>query len=147
MAHPFPPPCTSMVLTGFPCQTFPRPRPEEGPEPSAELLLVAIHLFARQIDSIDIIRLFRISKQFSRRLLQIIWSNDVQLHLNQLPDLASTATSCAALPQPRSSRLLAANTRAAGGAWGARMTCTRVSIACSVYLRASDLISVGAKGI
>ena len=104
-------------------------------------------LCVRQIDSVDIIRLFRISKQFSRRLLQIIWSNDVQLHLNQLPDLASTATSCAALPQPRSSRLLAANTRAAGGAWGARMTCTRVSIACSVYLRASDLISVGAKGI
>src|SRR5262245_49417781 len=46
---------TRVVLTGSPCQTFPRPRPEEGPEPSAELLLVAIHLSARQIYIIDII--------------------------------------------------------------------------------------------
>ena len=29
--------CHHEVLTGSPCETFPRPRPEEGPEPSGEI--------------------------------------------------------------------------------------------------------------
>src|SRR5262249_25854668 len=106
------------VLTGSPCQNFPRPWPEEGPESSAELLLVAIHLSRRQIDSIDIIKLFRISKQFSSRRLQIIWSDDAQLDLDQLPDLAIHRPELRRLaPAAIEQRICSHNTRCRGRLW------------------------------
>src|SRR5262249_12873049 len=105
-----------VVLTGSPCQTFPRPRPEEGPEPSAELLLVAIHLCTDRSTAL-------ISSGFSGLVsnLVVVCSNLFGVTTFSFTSTnclisPSTATSCAALPQPRSSRLLAANTRAAGGA-------------------------------
>jgi hypothetical protein len=47
-----------------------------------------------------------------------------------------------ALPQPRSSRALAAETRAAGVAFSLRMILARTVIAVRVWLRASERISV-----
>jgi hypothetical protein len=49
-----------MVLTGSPCQNFPRPRPKEGPDPSAGITTptrgadrLTAYLSTQRIDIID----------------------------------------------------------------------------------------------
>jgi hypothetical protein len=85
--------CHHEALRGSPCETFPAPGPGKDPNPPAKLLAVLAvarlpALSQRQVCSIDIIRLFRISKQFSRRAPNYFGFDYAQLHLDKLPNLA-----------------------------------------------------------
>jgi len=69
--------------------------------------------------------------------------NDPLDAMNELKGLPSSfAMGCNGLPHPRSRMALAAETRACAGAFLSSMIFTRVFTACTVCVRAKDLISV-----
>jgi hypothetical protein len=78
---------------------------------------------------------------------RLIWNYDLSHVIWIGPPSSSPWTICVGLPHPRSRRLFAAATRAAGGASAECMMLARVANAPSVWPRAKDRISVGVLAI